>query len=283
VSSTSSNTEDLEVLEKKLCAAGQIVNRHLEVQAKIALANENFSLRNDFFGSKSIYSTYKKLLRNSLCGADPSLIFGPPGESRSALVIDYYVRKKESHHHLVATTVFFFAHTEVILNSCYSLLYESGVKYSKFQLMDWGQKFKLVVGVEYMTLHGKQYAQLVDIRRHYRNIPVHSSPMFLFPVNGIGLVPGSFHQMDDPSLSPTSAFDSSVARDILAVFTKTLRNLERHRSTCLGYYYAKSGLPIHIEESFRVELCKLKARPKEFRAEVQRRTNLETAMSNGEI
>ncbi len=281
--SQSGSKESCIRLQKKLEAAGGIVDNYLATVAKTHLDNDDFSLKNDYNESKSLYQYYRHRLDTTILIANPATITGPPGEQRSALVNEYYRALREAEQNQIVTSIFFFAHSEIILDSCFALQEPGRIRYRDFRALDWGERFKIIVGDVFIRQYSALYSHLLEIRRYFRNIPVHASPQFLFPVEGVGLVPATFNRLDDPRLSYGHRYDTDEGKRILRTFDLTLELLRDSPRTACGYLYAESALPIHIKHDLREELQKLMSSMDSFKQELDRRVQLHYAKINGEI
>lgn len=92
------------------------------------------------------------------------------------------------------------------------------------------------------------FQSLLEIRKRYRNESVHSSPLYLFAIKGVGLIPATDADLDKPSLVSPWCAKAEDARDVLEILDRTMRHLETSEATRFGFAFAKTGLAIPIAE-----------------------------------
>jgi len=277
----SGSSESCIRLQKKLEAAGSIVESYLATVAKGHLEKDDFSLINNFYESRSLYQYYRRRLERAILNTDPSLIIGPPGEQRTTLVNEHYRALREAEQNQVVTSLLFFAHTDIILDSCFALQKSGSMRYRDFRALDWDKRFTTVVGHACIRKQATLFSHLSEIRRYYRDIPI-ASPQFLFPVDGGVLVTATVDRSDNPRLSYRQRYDTDEGTRILQTFDVTLELLRDSPRTAFGYLYAESALPIHIHRDLREELRTFMSSIDDFKQELDRRVQLHYAQINRE-
>jgi len=285
VTTSKGDADSAHRLIRKISAASRIVDGFLKNKAKELLAKGEFSLGNDCAAIRGAYIHFRELTEESIRRADPDLIEGPSGPKRTTLAREHFKALRDAEYNLLATCIFFFAFTEILLDSCFSLMDILPMTYLDFRSLDWAERFKLVLGEELLRTKTTLFERLVEIRRYYRNIPVHASPQYLFPVQGAGLIPATFDNLDEPCLTIGKGpmFDLVEARNILGILVETLSLFEESERLMYGYYYTRSGLPIHLYDPFRRELLEAKISYEQFCRSVDIRVDRYYAYINVEI
>lgn len=283
VSGTESALSVINPLIKKFNAAGKIIDSYLEKQAKIHLESGDFSLINKYYDSLSLYESFRDRLKIQLKLANKDKIKGPAGPKRSALFNKYCEALKNSEIFFIATTIFFFAHTEVLFDAFFSLGDRKQLTYRKFRELDWAERFKFFFNVSNDSQIEMLYKSLIEARRFYRNIPVHSSSEYLFPLRGMGLIPATFDNLDQLNMLHGIIFEAEVAKNKLNVFEETLKLFKNHPLTKWGYLYAESGLCIHIKNEFVNDIKSFMTTEEDFQKELHKLVYIQDAIRNGEI
>jgi len=268
-------------LQKKLEAAGGIVETYLAGIAKDHLDRDDFSLINTFYESRSLYQYYRRRLERAILNADPSLIIGPPGEQRTTLVNEHYRALREAEQNQVVTSLLFFAHTDIILDSCFALQESGSMPYRDFRALDWDRRVTTVVGNACIRRHATLFSHVSEVRRYFRDIPI-ANPQFLFPGDGGVLVTATADRSDYPRLSYRQRYDIEEGTRILHSFDAMMKLLRDSPRTAYGYLYAESALPIHINRALREELRTFMSSIDDFKQELDRRVQLHYAKINRE-
>lgn len=240
-------------LAKKLSAAAKIIDSHLRKVCRRLLDQGEFSLNNQFHRYRALFEMFRAEFQSRLqrppLPPKPSegaglADLGKQIEHGFALLTDNSLRRQGN---LLAATVFFFSLSEVIFDACFALGDRRGMNYREFRALDWSERFRLFLPLV-AEEERKVYERLRLLRRAYRNTPVHASPIFAFNVRGVGLVPATFEELDDPNLKSLYFTEAEDAESILRSFSLALELFENHPATRFGFAYAESGLAIHIAD-----------------------------------
>ncbi len=276
--------EDAEKLFIKFKSTSKLLDRYVRSQAKIHFKNENISLFNHFLKSRLILKHYIEKLQNSIQDSKSvDYKYLEKGEARSKAVKRRWKAKQEAEIYTITTSIFFFSHTEVIFDACFSLNDRKGLTFKKFRSLEWSDKFKFFINPSSNSEINSLFSDLLEIKKYYRNIPVHSSPEFLFPLENYGLLVGSYENWYLPHMECLIMFDVSEGERVLNTITNCLSLLMTHENTKFGYLYAQSGTPIHIKKEFVEKLKVHMTSLNEFNKELERLSAYQDAIINGEV
>ncbi|MEM9596020.1 MAG: hypothetical protein AAGD06_17245 [Acidobacteriota bacterium] len=241
-------TEAAEELAQKISAASAILDHHLKQHCRGLLKQEKFSLDNQYHRCRALFEYFRAQCLARL--ADPENNDQPKASDPEALTASlnsWFQNSMELNGYLLATSIFFFSLTEVIFDACFALGDRDGRTYREFRSQAWEERFKQLLPPrehEIQTTHNG----LLELRRLYRNTPVHASPLYCFDVPGVGLIPATASALDNPNNQPLFAMDESNAASLLGTLVSALDLFESHPYTEFGFAYAESGLTIHLKE-----------------------------------
>jgi hypothetical protein len=277
--------KDDPVLEDKLIGKIRSASRIIDCAIKdeaIKLRDEGkFSLANDYAGIHGAYEYFRAQVETKINLID-SMNSGARTGKRTA--IDIFRLRREMQYNIYACSVFFFALTEIYLASCFALKETLPMSYIDFSRLDWKERYKLIICEKFYNDDSSLYDHLLDIRRYYRNIPAHASPLYLFSHPDVGLIPATFGEFASQSVTIGRGpfFSKTEAERILGVFGKAIELFTVMSCLKRGAYYASSGLPIHLHGEQRDELIAIKTYD-EFCHIVDIYVDREYAYLNGEI
>lgn len=267
-------------LESKLQATAKILDLCIQKSAKKEFAKGNISLHNQFYQTEMLYTSFCSKAKELLESKDPELKSTGRNKQLENYINIRLNKSKEIEYHILATTIFFYSHVEVILDACFSLGKRFGINFKEFRNLGWAERFKLYIRPDESNEINILFSQLLEIRKFYRNIPVHAGPTFFFHLNGFGLIPSSYERLLDPHMSYKLLVDKEEPRKIINTFEETINLFKSHSNTQYAYLYAQSGLPIHIEEGAINELKKHMDSLINFEEELHRRNEYQDALDN---
>lgn len=284
VNTRTGTKKEAEILFRKFELTSNILDKYVRSQAKEHFENENISLDNRFEKSllilKHFIQKLQKSIQDSKSNEYQSL---EVGETRSKALKRIWEAKQEVEIYTITTSIFFFSHTEVIFDVCFSLNDRKGLKFKEFRALEWSDKFKFFIAPSSNPEINSLFSELLEIKKNYRNIPVHSSPEFLFPLENYGLLVASYENLYMPHMKYSIMFDVSEGERVLNTITNCLSLLMMHENTMFGYLYAQSGTTIHIKKEFVEQLKIHMTSLNEFTKELTRRAAYQDAINNGDI
>jgi hypothetical protein len=275
ISGHASGIEIAKELEKKISSAAKILDGHIREVCRGLLDKDQLSLDNQFHRYRALFDMFRIECEARL--QRPLLPQGPknPGvadlckhlESSFAVLTENSLRLRGN---LLAAAIFFFSLSEIIFDACFALGDRKGLSFRAFRKLEWSERFRFVLPSSDEEVR-RLYNRLVEIRRVYRNAPVHADPVFAFDVKGVGLIPQAFDVLDNPNIKSLYFSEVGEVEPILACFNDAMQLFERHSLTRFGFAYAESGLAIHIAQdklerhrsqmtsigTFRSFLCRL--------------------------
>lgn len=277
--------KEAEILFRKFELTSKILDKYVRSQAKKQFENENISLNNRFEKSLQILKHFIQKLQKSVQDFKSNEYQSlEVGETLSkAFNRIRWEARQEVEIYTITTSIFFFSHTEVIFDACFSLTDRKGLKYKEFRALEWSDKFKFFIAPSSDSKINSLFSDLLGIKKYYRNIPVHSSPEFLFPLENYGLLVASYENLYLPHMEYSITFDVSEGERILNTITNCLSLLMTHENTMFGYLYAESGTTIHIKKEFVEQLKIHMTSLNEFTKELKRRAAYQDAINNGDI
>jgi hypothetical protein len=282
--------EVAELLTKKLTSAATVLDRALQDVCRELLSKEDFSLDNQFHRYRTLFEEFaekcgsirldRRVTPAALDAGDIDL--GTIAKHLEHAMNIWTRDSTELRINLIASAIFFFSLSEIIFDACFALGDRSGTSYRRFRALDWAERFKF-----FIPLSGREvqelYEQLLKIRRFYRNIPVHASPLYVFHIDGFGLIPATFEDLENPNLSPLFSAEPNDAEEISTCLVSALEFLERNPTTEFGFAYAESGLAIHLSETrlskFKIHMGSIE----EFRDFLQVRADYADAVMNMDV
>lgn len=253
-----SGTEEIATqLLKKLAAAARVLDGYLKKECRALVEAEEFSLDNQFPRYHALFSMFREECLSWMAKEISQTVSRRPLLNGLVEIIDSSFQElgtqaSRAHGNLLAATVFFFSLTEVILDYCFALGDRKEKTFREFRSLDWAERFKLVVPMEESDAQAL-YQSLLKIRRHYRNESVHASPLYGFAIEGVGLIPATFDDLDRPSLVNPWFADNQDARGVLEILGRAMSHLETSEATRFGFAFAQTGLAIHIAEQRLVQ------------------------------
>lgn len=279
-------------LRKKFIGATKLLNGLVAKWAKERFDSDDLFLQNHYYKTLALYEHFKEatgLLVSSAQdtqGNDPRKSKRRKRNGISAItdrLNTEIIRRSHAEYNLIATAVFFFALTEVVFDICFALGERRGLTYKKFRKLDWTERFKLIFDVSSSASLAKLYSGLIEVRRYYRNIPVHASPEFFFNLKGFGLVPSDYSVLESPHMLQPIAFEPKEAARILQMFDDTLGLFRSEGIPGLARIYAESGLLIPINQEALEGLKKHMGSSALFEAEMRKRADYQDEIDNMEV
>lgn len=286
------STSEADELIKKIKAACSLINNELKTEGKNALNNNQFSIQNQHGKTKALYEFFRNLTEDVLSG---NLIY--PGDRLSTLNEDLKINNldeflKNLNKNLkstfslraltIATVIFFFAHYETIMDSCFAIGNRKGITFIKWRSFDWSERFKYLFPMN-ERITQEIYEQIDFIRKNYRNVFSHSTPVFFMQINGLGLIPFNFDFLFEPRWQDYYEFEESEAENIFSIIDKALGLVKNHENTKFGYIYSESDLPIHIHSEATEKLKQYMTSVDSFQNELMKRCEIQDKIINMEL
>jgi len=270
-------------LRKKLEIASNIMNSYISEESKAYFDAEDIFLQNNYYKISSIYDDFYEQLE-LMIAESPSKKVKCDGVKDIGHFLNMEIeRKRKINGYLIATTLFFFAITEVLLDACFALGDRQGLTYKEFRSLDWSTRFKMFFDLSSDASLSSDYNDLLQVRRYYRNVPVHGDPVFFFPLKDFGLIPANYDSFNTPQMMPSFSIEKADVRDYLRLYDRVISYFSCGESSKYAYIYVESDFPIPIRKKSAEELKKYMTSQSEFEEELRHRSLYQDALDNMEI
>lgn len=276
--------EEARELKRKLITAANILNKQIENEAQTHFASDHLFIQNHYHKTLALYEYFYSEVRSQL-EAPPNNKEGTEAErfDISEEMVHEIQRNIRIEFNLIATSIFFFALTEVLIDACFALGNRNGCSYKDFRKKDWAKRVKFFLKFSSDKTFAADYKDILEVRRYYRNIPIHASPEYFFPMKGFGLIPSNYRALQAPHMLPSIGFSQEEALRVLGLFDRFFGYFKASQVGKFAFIYVKSGLPIPIHSESAEKLKKFMSSEEKFKEEVQSRTDYQDMRDNMDI
>ena len=250
-------------LLKKLLNAANLINKELSEQLRQKAADDGFFIHNPH---PQVFQTYKhfrdrvdELSKPS--GEKKRRAAGDAGE----IITRAWNEGLALGYNAAAMVAFFFSYMELSMDVMLAFQRPRAKTLSEFRQLTWAERCALVFPMQDPTFR-RMYPQLREWKKSVRDEALHGfggAERVLVPLEGIGLVPISYKDLDE-MLHSFMGLSPDEAREAVKLFDEFVEWLYSCPSTMYAALYMKRAKPIPFHEKRLAELRSHMTSKKDF-------------------